>query len=140
MTVKGVVRQVEGTLLVASGEEGQSVVLHAPKEGETRRGLGPMELFLLAAGGCTAMDVIETLEKMRQDVTQVEIELEGDRAEEPPRVYTHLRLVYRVRGRGIQRDRVERAVELSQTRYCSVIIALRRSGAEVETEVQVEDD
>lgn len=84
-------------------------------------GFRPIELVLVALAGCTAMDVISILQKKRQDVTDFEVRVvEAERAEDHPRVYTRIMLEYVVTGRGIDRTAVERAVELSEEKYCSV--------------------
>jgi putative redox protein len=89
-------------------------------------GPGPMELLLLAVGGCTGMDVVSILRKMRQPVEEFRIEVHGERAEEHPRKYTSIEVVYRFRG-DLNEDRVARAIELSETRYCAVEATLRDS-------------
>jgi putative redox protein len=138
--MKAVLRQVEGFQLVGTAETGHSVVLHSPQEeGEGWKGISPMQLVLLAAGGCTMMDIVHDLRKMRQDVEDVEVHVEADRAEEPPKVFTRVRMTYVVRGRGVRPDRVARAIQLSQEKYCSVGIMLRRAGVAVDTDFRVEE-
>jgi putative redox protein len=78
----------------------------------------PMELILIGVAGCTAMDVISILQKKRQDVTEFTVSAHGDRAEEHPRVFTRIHIEYQVTGRGLDPAAVERAVELSETKYC----------------------
>ncbi len=80
----------------------------------------PIELQLVALGGCTAMDVISILRKMRQDISAYDLHLAGDRAEDHPRVYTSIMVTHRFRGHGIGETNVERAIQLSMDRYCSV--------------------
>ena len=119
---------------------GQSVHMDAtPEVGGQGLGVGPMRLVLMALGGCTGMDVISLLKKMRQDVTSFEIALSAEQAEEHPKVYTGFELVYRVRGRNIQRALVEKAVNLSQEKYCSVGGMLKKSGAIV-TRIEIEEE
>ena len=86
-------------------------------------GVGPQphRLLLLAMAGCTAMDVISILRKKRQQVTRLRVEVQGSTAEQHPRVYTRFEVLYRVRGTTIDPLAVERAIELSTTRYCPVI-------------------
>jgi putative redox protein len=81
---------------------------------------GPMELVAIAAGGCTAMDVIDILRKKQQDVTGFEVRVIGLRTEEHPKVFTEIDLEYAVTGRRLEPKAVERAIELSLTKYCSV--------------------
>jgi putative redox protein len=87
------------------------------------RGAGPqpLRLLLLGIAGCTAMDVISILRKKRQEVDDLEVEVLGSRVEEHPRVYDDVEIIYRVRGKGIEPRDVERAIELSEGRYCPVI-------------------
>ena len=96
-----------------------------------------MELLLLASAGCTAVDVTHLLRRMRQSFDALEVEVEGERREEYPRIYSRVELIYRVRG-DVDPDRVRRAVELSLERYCSASITLRRAGAELSHRIEVE--
>ncbi len=84
------------------------------------RGAGtqPLRLLLLGMAGCTAMDVVSILRKKRQQVSGLEVEVWGSRVDEHPRVYDGIEVVYRVRGKGVDPKAVERAIELSETRYC----------------------
>lgn len=90
-------------------------------------GVRPMEMILIALGGCTAFDVVSILQKKRQDVTDFEILVHGDRAEEHPKVYTDIVLEYVVTGHNLDPEAVHRAVELSETKYCSVAAMLRKA-------------
>jgi putative redox protein len=101
-----------GSLELASGLDGPGT------------GVRPMELLALALGGCTAMDVQSILVKMRQPVESFRVEVRGERAEDHPRRFTALEVVYRLRG-DLDEKKVQRAVELSETRYCSVEATLR---------------
>lgn len=87
----------------------------------------PLELVLIALGGCTGMDVVPLLKKMRQDVTGVTLNITAERSEEHPRVFTSIAIEYVVTGRGIEEEKVKRAVELSQEKYCSVSAMLKKS-------------
>lgn len=86
---------------------------------DEKEGIKPMQMALLALGGCTAIDVINTLEKMRQKVVSFSIEIEGARREEHPRYYEQITIVYKFEG-DLERNKVERAVRLSKEKYCSV--------------------
>ena len=85
-----------------------------------KKGLSPMELVLAALGGCTATDVVSILRKSRQAVTNYEIRVRGERADDHPRVYKWIEVVHVVTGENIAEDAVERAVRLSADKYCSV--------------------
>ena len=84
-----------------------------------------MELLLAAVAGCTAMDVAAILGKMREPLSGLEVEATGERAETNPKRFTSISITYRARGAGLSREKVERAVELSQSTYCSAIASLR---------------
>ena len=85
----------------------------------------PMELLLLALGGCTAVDVISILRKKRERVTDYRVEVRGHRRDEHPRAYTRIEVRHVVHGRGVSERAVASAVELSETKYCSVAATLR---------------
>jgi len=94
-------------------------------------GASPMEVFAMAAGACTAMDVIDILRKKRQDVSSFEVNVIGNRATAHPMVFTEIDLEYVVGGRNIDPRAVERAIELSLTKYCSVNITLKNAGVKI---------
>ncbi len=99
----------------------------------------PPRLLLLAMAGCTAMDVISILRKKRQQVSGLNVVVQGSRAEQHPKVYTQINVLYRVRGNNVDPQAVERAIELSKTRYCPVIGMLGKV-AEVTTRYEVEEE
>jgi len=99
----------------------------------------PMELVLLALGGCTGVDVISVLKKKRQHVTDYRIEVHGDRREDFPRAYTRLYVKHIVTGRGVSEQAVARAIELSDQKYCSVAATVRGS-AEIVTSYEIIED
>ena len=95
----------------------------------------PMELLLIALGGCTGADVVGILEKKRQRVTGYDIEVRAERRAEHPRIYTKIEVIHRVRGHAIDPKAVEHAIELSETKYCSVSAML---GASTELSMRYE--
>lgn len=105
---------------------GHAVPLDSDREQNTAP--GPMEMLLLALGACTATDVIIVLKKKRQKLESLEIVVSGERAAEPPMVWTKLDLVYRLRGQ-LEEAAVRRAIELSQEKYCSVEAMLKKTAA-----------
>jgi putative redox protein len=112
----------------ASATSGHAMVLDAsPEHGGQNAGFRPMELFLAGLGGCTAMDVISVLQKKRQQVTGLEVKVTGSRADEHPRVFTSAHLEYVVHGHDVRPDAVERAIELSVTKYCPAQAMLRQA-------------
>ncbi len=99
----------------------------------------PMELLLLALGSCTGVDVIAILKKKRQRVSDYRIEVSGERREDYPRSYTRLQVKHIVRGRALSEQAVARAIELSDTKYCSVAATLRGS-AEIVSSYEILED
>jgi putative redox protein len=91
----------------------------APAAGGRNIGVRPMEMLLLGLGGCTAFDVVMILEKGRQRITGCDVELEAERAAEDPKVFTRVKLTYRVTGHALNHAAVERAIALSMEKYCS---------------------
>ncbi|MCP4963743.1 MAG: OsmC family protein [bacterium] len=94
--------------------------------GAKETGPSPMEMVLAALGACSTVTVVEFLEKMRQPVTSLEVEVSGERAPEPPRVYTTIHTHYRIGG-DVDEGRVERAIALTEDKYCSVHTMLAAS-------------
>jgi putative redox protein len=126
------VRWVEGRTFLAETGSGHLVAMDgAPEAGGRNLAPRPMELLLAGAGGCTAFDIVMILEKGRQVVKGCEVRLEAERAASDPKVFTRIRFHYVVRGRGLDADRVERAVKLSAEKYCSASIMLGKT-AELE--------
>src|ERR1041385_7928378 len=99
----------------------------------------PMELLLLALGGCTGVDVISILRKKRQQISDYRIEVSGERRAEHPKAFTRLFVKHIVSGRAISREAVERAIELSETKYCSVAATLRGT-AQIITSYEIIED
>jgi len=96
-----------------------------PMDSETE-GFRPMELFVIGLAGCTAMDVLSILQKKREDISDLEVEVHVDRADQHPRVFTKGRIHYLITGHGIDEQAVVRAIELSSTRYCSAHAMLEK--------------
>lgn len=110
-----------------------------PSVGGAGVGPQPHRILLLAMAGCTAMDVISILRKKHQQVSGLRVEVQGSRAEQHPRVYTQFEVLYQVRGTAIDPRAVERAIELSTTRYCPVINLLGKV-APVTTRYEIEEE
>lgn len=121
------------------GHKDLRVTMDATSESGGRdEGLTPMELVLAALGGCTAMDVISILKKKRQDVTDFHVVTRGARADNHPHVYTEISIEYIVRGHNVDPRAVERAIELSETKYCSVSHMLNKA-AKLTTSYRIEE-
>lgn len=99
----------------------------------------PHHLLLQALAGCTAMDVISILRKKRQQVSGLSVEVQGSRAQQHPKVYTRIDVLYRVRGKNVDPQAVARSIELSATRYCPVMAMLGKV-AEVRTHYEIEEE
>ena len=99
----------------------------AADHGGADGGMRPMELLLLGLGGCTGMDVISLLRKMRQDVATYQVELHADRADEHPRIMREVTVLHVIHGRDLDSKLVSRAIELSATRYCPASAMLSKA-------------
>ncbi|AEY00792.1 hypothetical protein GU3_05175 [Oceanimonas sp. GK1] len=122
--MKAKISWLEGMCFEGVSESGHKIVLDGTNPGQ---GASPMEHVLLGAGGCSAIDVVSILEKGRQAITGCEAELNAERAENPPRVFTRIHLHFVVTGRELSEKQVARAVELSMKKYCSVIKMLEKA-------------
>ncbi|MEG3619427.1 OsmC family protein [Magnetovibrio sp. PR-2] len=116
-------RAFEGT-----PDSGHSVIMDSsPDFGGEDRGVRPMELMMMGMGGCTSIDVMNILEKSRQDVTDCVAEITAERADTEPKVFVKMHVHFKVTGRGIDPKRVERAIALSAEKYCSASIMLSKT-------------
>lgn len=123
--MKARVKWVEQVTFLAESGSGHAVVMDGPAEhGGRNLGVRPMEMLLLGMGGCTAFDVLHILKKARQDVTDCVVELDAQRADEDPKVFTRIHAHFIITGNELKEDRVKRAVELSAEKYCSASIML----------------
>jgi putative redox protein len=137
--VKARIKWTEGVSFVAETESGHAVVVDgAPAAGGRNLGPRPMELVLAGTAACTAFDVVWILKKARQPVSDCVVEADAQRADDDPKVFTRIHLVYRVSGKGLSRPQVERAVKLSKEKYCSATIMLAKT-AEVTFEIALDD-
>ncbi len=129
----------EGMSFVAESGSGHAMVIDgAPEHGGRNLGPRPMETVLMGTGACTAFDVVMILKKARQPVTDCVVEIEAERAETEPRVFTKIHLHYRFKGDGLDPDRVRKAVELSKEKYCSATIMLAKT-AEVTYAITIDE-
>ena len=135
--MKARVQWLDGRAFVAESGSGHAVVMDgAPEAGGRNIGVRPMEMLLMGMGGCTAFDIVMILERMREKVTGMDIALEAERASEDPKVFTHVKLIYTLRGYGLKRANVERAVNLSAEKYCSASIMIGKT-AEITTSFEI---
>jgi len=125
-TKTAIIKQIDGISLVGRTDSNHWVAMDGPPEfGGTNAGIRPKELLLLALGGCTASDVISILRKKRVALDAVEVHITAEQADEHPQVFTKIHLEFVVRGDDIRPEDVARAIELSETKYCSVNAMLR---------------
>jgi len=101
-------------------------------------GVSPMEMLLIGLGGCTGMDVVSILEKKKQVVTNFEVLIHGDRVESHPKVFNKITVEYVVTGKELEPEAVQRAIELSETKYCSVMATLRKT-AEITLKITLKE-
>jgi putative redox protein len=107
-------------------ESGHSVLMDAKLEvGGQNKGPTPMELLTVSLGGCTGMDVVSILKKMRADLESMTIKIDSERASEHPKIFTKINIQYDFVGREIKEENVKKAIELSQEKYCSVTAMLK---------------
>lgn len=124
---------------VAEAGSGHSVVMDGPPEhGGRNLGPRPMEMILLGLGGCTAYDVVSILQKSRVEIDDCIVELNAQRADAVPAVFTKIHLHYIVKGPKLQDKHVKRAVELTAEKYCSVSMMLKNS-VELSYDYVIED-
>lgn len=108
---------------------GHTLIMDADDEsGGHNAGPRPMELLLVAFGGCSGMDVISLLRKKRQSVSGLEINVKGEKTEDYPKIYKEVHIEYVVKGKNVQKEAVERSIELSLDKYCSVGATLAKAG------------
>ena len=142
MSMECTVRWNGGTGMSFTAETGSGHLLNmdgAPEGGGRNLAPRPMELVLVGAGGCTAYDVVLILRKSNQDIRGCDVEVKAERADTDPKVFTAIHLVFKVRGRNLSRNLVERAVKLSHDKYCSATRMLQ-STAVITHEVEIIDD
>src|SRR5580704_14473067 len=120
----GTVKWIGEEKFVAIGPSGHALALDSDRKSNTAP--GPMELLLMALGACTATDVVIVLQKKRQKLASLEVICSGERATEPPTVWTKLEILYRLRGK-LDEVAVKHAIELSEEKYCSVSAMLKKT-------------
>ena len=130
--MKTTVKWMDGAMFVGESGSGHSVVMDGPEDlGGRNLGPRPMEMLLLGTGGCSIYDVLSMLKKSRQRVVDCRVELDADRADAVPAVFTRINLHFVVTGIGLKESHVKRAVELSAEKYCSASIMLGAAGVEM---------
>jgi len=119
--MKSTVKFIDNMRFIATADSGHAVVMDAPPSvGGNNTGAKPSELLLMGFGGCSGMDVVSILRKKKQDVTGLEMNVNGETSETHPKMFTDIHIEYVVTGKNISEDAVKRAIELSLERYCTV--------------------
>jgi len=128
--MKARIKLVENVSFIAESGSGHALVMDgAPEGGGRNLGPRPMEVVLMGTGGCTAYDVVHILRKSRAPVTDCVVEIDAERAEEDPKVFTKIHFHFIVTGNGLKPAQVERAVHLTAEKYCSASIMLGKTAA-----------
>ena len=136
--MKAAIRWTGDVQFTGTPDSGHRVAIDGPPEfGGQNAGVRPMELMLLGIGGCTSFDVVNILRRGRQDIVDCVTDIEAERAETDPKVFTRIHLRFRITGRGIDQRKVERAIALTATKYCSASIMLERGGVTVTHDYEV---
>jgi putative redox protein len=126
--MKARIKWVEDRTFIGESGSGHKIVLGTASGADGRTpGPSPMELVLIGTGACTAFDVVHILEKGRETVEDVVVEIEAERAQEDPRVFTHIHMHFVVKGRTLAAEKVERAIRLSAEKYCSASAMLAKT-------------
>lgn len=136
--MKANVRWVDGAMFLAESGSGHAVAIDGPPE-EGGRNLGPrpMEMVLMGVGGCASFDVMMILKKARQRVTDCVAQIEAERADGVPSVFTKIHIHFVVTGTGLKENQVKRAIDLSADKYCSASIMLGRGGVRITHDYEI---
>ncbi|MCX7870064.1 MAG: OsmC family protein [bacterium] len=138
--IKSEIIYQEGLRFVAVSNSNHAIVLDSKKDvGGFESANSPMELLSIALIGCTAMDVISIIKKMRENVTDFRVFFEGIRAQEHPKVFTSIKLIYQFKGKDLKYENLEKAVKLSYEKYCSVSNMLKKA-VDIQYEIKVIQD
>ncbi len=122
------VKWIDGMLMVGKSDSGHAIVMDGPPEiGGENLGVRPMEMLLLGMAGCTMIDVVSTLEKMRENLSDCQTKVSADRGTEYPKVFTNIHVHFILRGMKLNPSKVEKAIKLSAEKYCSASIMLGKT-------------
>lgn len=126
MNVK--VRWIENMSMLAESGSGHCVVMDGPEIlGGKNIGCRPMEMMLMGMAGCSVVDVISILKKMREEVINCSAEIQAERAEKEPKIFTHINIKFKIEGFNIKKDKIKKAIDLSIEKYCSASIMLGKT-------------
>ena len=137
--MKARIKWVQDVTFVGESGSGHSVVMDgSPESGGRNLGIRPMEMLLIGLGGCSAFDVVLILKRGREPVTDCVVDIDAERAPTDPKVFTKIKMIYTVTGNGLDRNKVERAVNLSAEKYCSAS-KIMSATAEISHEINIVD-
>ncbi len=135
--MKATVKWVDNAMFIGESGSGHAVVMDGPAEsGGANLGVRPMEMLLLGMGACSSVDVVSILKKSRQAIQDCRVEIEAERSDEIPKVFTKIHLHFVLTGDELKEAHVKRAVELSADKYCSASIMLGKS-AEISHDYEI---
>ncbi|MEP4485923.1 MAG: OsmC family protein [Halioglobus sp.] len=138
--MQATVKWTDGAMFVGESGSGHSVVIDGPEDlGGRNMGFRPMEMVLIGTGGCSIYDVMSMLKKSRQKVVDCRVELQAERADAVPAVFTKIHMHFVVSGTQLKDSQVKRAVALSAEKYCSASIMLGAGGVEITHSYAVEE-
>jgi putative redox protein len=138
--MKATVRWAGDACFVAESGSGHEVVMDGPPDhGGKNQGPRPMEMLLMGMGGCASFDVMSILRKSRQPVESCVAEIEAERADAVPAVFTRIHLHFIVTGQGLKEAHVKRAVGLSAEKYCSASIMLEKAGVAISHDYEIRE-
>ena len=139
--MKARIKWVEDATFLGEAGSGHAVVMDGPPDmGGRNLGVRPMEMLLLGMGGCTNFDVVHILKKQRQDVTDCVAELEAERADSEPKVFTKIHVHFVVKGNNLNETKVAKAVALSAEKYCSASIMLGNAGVAISHDFEIVEE
>lgn len=138
--MKARVKWLDNMSFVGESGSGHSVIMDgAPDSGGRDLAARPMEMVLMGMGGCTAFDVVMILQKSRQAIKDCIIELSAERAEDIPKVFTKIHVHYIVKGKGLDANKVKKAIDLTAEKYCSVSVMLEKT-AEITHDFEIVEE
>jgi putative redox protein len=136
--MKAQIKWVDGAMFLGESGSGHTLVMDGPPDaGGRNMGVRPMETVLIGLGGCASYDVVSILKKSRQDIRDVQVSLDAERADSEPKVFTRIHIHFQVTGKQLKEAQVKRAVELSAEKYCSASIMLARAGVEMTHDYEI---
>ena len=136
--MQATVKWIDGMMFLGESGSGHTVVMDGPPDhGGRNMGIRPMEMLLLGVGGCSSFDVVQILQKGRNDIVKCEAQLSAERVDAVPSVFSKIHLHFVVTGKNLKPEAVERAVKLSAEKYCSASIMLGKAGVEITHDFEI---